>query len=344
LIPQLYFISFAIILFGTIANASELSCLGKSIEINPNVTLPFIELSFDVEGELKNQHGWFMVDTGNNGSTLDRALAKDPHDPTKKNYKALNFFNSKKIVPFSWTTYPAFNINLKQTGVIGTNVLSQNVYSIDFKEHKLRESSFDHTCSDQELINAGFVALSTKGYFSSDTKSQKLFPESHIKPLQKNTNNLSVPNIPTIPIKIGEVEAVAQIDSGFDDQVHPFSVNINKALLHLVNSKKERLVRITEIPVMRLLTCGKGIYTTITAYRLKEGETFQWTAANHLAARSYSKAIFFLKDEAPEALICGGIGTWDIPAAQIGVSFLKDMGIIIFNANTQTVWVPKKVI
>ena len=59
-------------------------------------------------------------------------------------------------------------------------------------------------------------------------------PVSTIGYYSNNYNNLHfsncTPNIPTIPIQIGNINAIAQLDLGFDDIIHYNSININHGL------------------------------------------------------------------------------------------------------------------
>jgi hypothetical protein len=131
------------------------------------------------------------------------------------------------------------------------------------------------------------------------------------------------------------------IDSGFDDRVYTHSVNINLALLNAVNQDGLHLVRARKIPVIHLETCVSDANETVTAYKLQKGDALEWISTSGVPVRSDQDAIFFLKEVPEEAMICGGIGTWEIPAAQVGASFLRDMGTVIFNPETQRVWMPK---
>jgi hypothetical protein len=344
--------------FSQAASAENLSCLGESVELNPSANIPFVDLSFSFGGSrlntknssgslAKKKHGWFLIDTACNASYLDKSLAPTSRHGVRPNPTEFDFFQNLQSPEFSWNDYSGFHLPFKQSGVVGTDLLSQYVYAIDLAVRKIFQSSFTDTCSPAQLMENRFLPLSTAGYFSNDPEAKKLFSIQHVRPRQKNAENLTVPNGPVVSIKLAQTSGVAMIDSGFDDRNYPFSVNINLAMLNEVNKnevnrKESILIRASEIPVTTLETCIKGAAVTTTAYRLRHGETFALVSTTGESVRTYTNAIFFLKSVTAQALECGGIATWETPAAQIGASFLKDFGAIVFNAKTQTVWIQKK--
>ncbi len=315
------------------------SCIGQSLSLAVTEDTPFVNLPFRFpSGSV--QTGWFLVDFGSNLSHLDPDRSPKDADGKSIDPQALWFFAPMPFPEFSWSDFSQFKLSVDQVGIVGTNVLAQDVYTLDAIHHQLYQSSPAQFCADSTLRAAGFVPLTTTGYFVGDPKTQPLFPLEHIKPSTPNPLQLTVPNIPTLPIRIAGVPAVAQMDTGFSDRVYPFSVNINTALLNAINQSAPLLVRADEIPVTKLTTCVPNAYTTMTAYRLVQGQTLDWIAQDGRVARSFDQAIYFLKEVSPEAEPCEGIGTWEIPAAQLGASFLKSFGLVIFNGTAQTLWVP----
>jgi hypothetical protein len=81
-----------------------------------------------------------------------------------------------------------------------------------------------------------------------------------------------------------------------------------------------------------LTTCA-GVAEAVEAYRLAPG------ASLVLGPRASPSAVVFVKRTPPVAQRCGGIGTWSAPAAQIGVSFFVDLGVIVFDPFASRVWV-----
>jgi hypothetical protein len=324
----------------TSAQAADWSCLGNAIALNADTNSPYAQLNFSFDPAAAPAQGWFLLDTGSNFSHLDISTEAAASNGTRPNPLQLDFFSTIPFPRFTWNDFSKFSLPFRQIGIIGTNVLAKNVYAIDFQHHSLYQTAFDGGCSADQLHANGLVSISTQGYYSDHLKD--LFRGDHIRPSQANANQSIVPNVPTIPVQIGSATAIAQIDTGFDDRVHPFSVNMNPAFLKAVNADRPRLVLIPEMGVVSLQTCVSGAVETTTAYRLAPGETFDWLAADGSIADHWSNAIFFVKETPPAAIICGGISTWEIPAAQLGVSFLQNLGMLILNAHSQTVWVPQQ--
>jgi hypothetical protein len=59
--------------------------------------------------------------------------------------------------------------------------------------------------------------------------------------------------------------------------------------------------------------------------------------SNGSAVRRFQGVTLFLKDTPPAARRCGGIGTWDRPAAQLGASFVND-GTLVVDPFRQRLW------
>ncbi len=58
-------------------------------------------------------------------------------------------------------------------------------------------------------------------------------------------------------------------------------------------------------------------------------------------ARAEAGAVLFVKHTPTAAKVCGGIGTWTVPAAQVGASFYKSAGAVVFDAVHTRVWMPR---
>jgi hypothetical protein len=76
----------------------------------------------------------------------------------------------------------------------------------------------------------------------------------------------------------------------------------------------------------------------VLAYRLEAGSVFEIMGKDGKGVMISADAIIFVKNTPSEANICGGIGTWKIPAAQIGASFLFDSRCVVFDPFSSTVW------
>jgi hypothetical protein len=334
---------FAVFLGSSFSHAENLACLGDSIPLVGSLEQPYVELEFELAHDVEPRKGLFLIDTASTISHLEQSLEPiaNPTELVKirPRPQALNFFGVSSFPAFVWSSVNHFKKN--QVGIIGTSLLAHAVYALDYQQKLLFKSSIRTACTASELKNAGFLPISMKGYFSNSALDQD-FQYEQVSPSKPNLKHAHVPNVPTIRVKIAGVVAVAQIDSGFNDSIHPYSVNINAAVLKLVNEKEVRLVPALDIKPSKLLTCVPGVFETTTAYRLKEGTTFEWVDLLDVGINVYHHPLFFLKNGTKDTDPCGGIGTWEIPAAQIGASFLKDLGTMVFNPFSQTLWISKQ--
>ncbi len=272
---------------------------------------------------------WFLLDTGATFSTIDAQFLNPAPLPAVESLvvaaptreytpASFEFFGKWFKSNFSIQDYSRIITGVKQAGIIGTDFLSQQPYILDFQEKKLYRTEQVLPCSPQDLAAAGLTALSTKGYYSTQGSTVSL------------SKKFLAPNVPTVPIRIGTETFVAQIDTGYNDHKHAFSININTAMKAALDQAGVGL-----IPVPRLNS------TLTTAYRLAKGTTFSFVDINGQEVHPFSEVRIFLKSTPPAALNCGGISTWEKPAAQLGSSFFKDAGFVIFDPFTSLVWIPK---
>ena len=150
-------------------------------------------------------------------------------------------------------------------------------------------------------------------------------------------NNTCTANIPTIPIKIGKISAIAQIDTGFNDALFNNSLNINQAFF---NALVDAGINLVENPSanITLSTCVNNVIELVKAYKLPKGIKFSVTSIDGNPILIKSNINIFLKQSPSEVKNCGGIGTWNIPAGQIGASFLLDSKMVIFDPFQSKVW------
>ena len=142
-------------------------------------------------------------------------------------------------------------------------------------------------------------------------------------------------------MSVGGVGALAAYDLGFDDDVTPFSVNINQAFYAAITAAAPTaLVRDSSLDGT-LTTCVSGVSQSVTGYRLAAPATFDFLTDGGAVARSYAQAAIFVKSTPAAAQVCGGIGTWTVPAAQVAASYFDDMQILLFDPYSARVWVPQ---
>ena len=267
-------------------------CLGDSIEMRVSSRMPYVKLQVGTTAAPVS--GWFVIDTGADGSFLDI------HGPSQP--EMFDFFGLWKTPEFGRQDYSHIRADVRQMGLIGTDFLSLNPYTLDYTQRRLFRAPPSAFCSDAALSGAGLAAVDTRGYYSN-TASQ-LRPGSELQPLGRARFE-HVPNIPTIPIRIGLVEARAQVDSGFDDSQWPFSLNINLPL-------KDRLeaagIALTPIPERdtSLSTCVVGVTEQLKAYKLSMGSRLAIVGEKVADVRTYLRRECLPQDHAPGSLLLRG--------------------------------------
>ncbi len=277
--------------------------------------LPYAEV------RIASNAGLFLVDWGTTGSAIDprhfTPAAPTPLSGTTNRWNEFDFFGPWSTVTLSPQDFSAFTTPIAQAGILGTDFLSLDAYLIDWPAARL--SRID--CTPEQLTAAGFIAVSTAGYFTDDPST-----------LPSNT-----PNIPTVPIRLGSPTSFpAQIDTGFDDSLRGPAVNINRALYDQLPPNT-----IQRIPTadLTLTTCVPGVTEPVLAHRIAAPLTL--VATDGTSALDVPDVYIFLKDTPPAASSCGGIGTWSTPAAQLGVAVIASAGRVIFDPARSIVWLPE---
>jgi hypothetical protein len=298
------------------------------------------------EAKIAGRRGMFLLDYGANVSSIDlKAMpgvkpAADSCNPlvpgTQCAFDDFYFLSGLGRAYLLTADYSGLLLDFRQAGIIGTDFLSESAYTLRFKEGSLSSAGRDGFCSPGTLAAAGFSPLSAAGYFSHDVSD--LLPLSAIN--EHYSGTLSVPNVPAVPVRVAGVDAVAQIDTGYSDYISRHSININPALYARIAAAAPGALERWQANDKTLSTCVPGIFETAQAYRLVSGAV-EFIAADGSAARAFKSAVVFVKRTPPGALVCGGIATHTSPSAQLGGSFMADMGTVIFDPFTSTVWVPR---
>lgn len=222
---------------------------------------------------------------------------------------------------------------IAQAGVLGTDFLAQHVFTLDYLGGHLWRAERGQFCGDAELRAAGYRAVSTQDYYGA-------------QPAGLSCPRAGAPaggcaNIPTVPLRIGPVQAVAQLDTGYDDSRQPFSVNINAALFDALRAAGVRLQPRPEV-ALSLSTCVAGLSERVEAYRLPRATRTGLVATDGqllapAGAAQPTELTLFVKRTPAAAAACGGIGTWAQPAAQLGASFVA-RGALVVDPFSARVW------
>ena len=305
----------------TPTNPDTLACLGTSAAITIDSGRPFADVV------VAGQSGKFLVDYATTESDIDlskfgTAPTATECDPTKLG-QACKFASLDFIGDFGKVTLFTTTHTKSQAGIIATDLLAASAFTIDFKNAKAYRAT--SLCDDATLGANGFTALDSTGYFASNV--------GKLRPLTDVDSNASsgstVPNVPSVPIEIAGAHAIAQLDTGFADSVTPYSLNVNEAFFATIPGGALDRAASKDLS---LSTCA-GVSEKVEAYTLKSGATLK------VGPHEFPQTIVFVKKTPQAAKSCGGIGTYTVPAAQIGASFFVAGGAWIFDAASERVWV-----
>lgn len=256
-------------------------------------------------------------------------------------FSSFDFFFDWGQVELRTDTHSTLVGAKRQAGILGTDFLSVRAFTLDYTNQKMYSAGASTFCTETQLLAAGFAPLPSDGFFTSDLS--KLRPLSDVlDDPDGGTANFTVPNVPTVPIAIGGVDALAQLDTGYEDRLVPYSININEALYTKIVAKDPTILDRDTAKDLFATTCVPLYSEPLRAYRLKQGATFDFIAEGGAVARSGPTAHIYVKERSDKTRPCGGISTWTVPAAQVGSSFYADAQVMIFDPAASRVWVPKK--
>ncbi len=300
-------------------------CLGASRPLQIVNQMPYVDVTVD------GRPGHFVIDFGADVSAITPAgftgMPPQPMPGTGDRYARFDFFGPWSRVQLHPQPQAPVSGGVPQAGVIGTNFLGQHVITLDYPGRQVYRAAPRAFCGDGVLREAGFRALDSSGYYAADTATLRC-PNAGMPG--------RCPNIPVLPVRVGTVRAVAQIDTGFDDGRVPHSMNINVAFLHALQAAGIRLEARPDI-ALTLSTCQAGVTERVEAWRLPDGLALEFVGMDGSTVRRFTDATLFVKRPPPAARVCGGIGVWPQPAAQLGASFFAEDALIV-DPQTSRVW------
>jgi hypothetical protein len=194
--------------------------------------------------------------------------------------------------------------------IFGTDVLSKSSVVITRNEIEFSAKA----CDPSRLAAAGFLRLDERGFFAAEPALRGM-----------------VANVPVVPLRIGDVEVSAQLDTGYGDRAYPFSIDINQVLLTALRAQGVALTRIGEV---KIFTCQnsetRDVFAAPAPLRLgPDGEA--------PLAKTSSYALI---PKAPNG--CGGIADWKMPGAQLSARFLDLFAAVALDGPGAAIWVRPK--
>ena len=266
----------------------------------PHGASPYIELAAD------GKSGPFLLDYGATRSALSAAAFPGPEGQVRKATISLPgigeaFFH---LARYDLLLQPEGG----QFGVIGGDLLSRLTVQLTARAVHVGAGA----CPAARLLARGLTPVAETGFFASDPA--KIDPRR--------------PDVPVVFVRLGDVRAFAQIDTGYDDLAHSRSVDINEALFERLLESGVRLDRVSDID---LWTCeGRERWPV---YRLNDQVL---AIENEQGKPIVETADFHVIVKRPNG--CGGIAEMTEPAAQLGASFLELFDTVVFDPMNATVW------
>ena len=315
------------------ASRVTLDCLGERRPLVISRDLPFMEVSVGTSAS----RGLFLLDLATTLSVIDMA-AFDPA-PIATGCNPDLLFEDCGFSDFeffgSWGPVTLVTQNLaglggvREAGIVGTDFMSQMILTFDYANEEVARAQT--LCSDAELEGAGYTPISTAGFYSNSF--------SNLRPLQDVVSSASpgitVPNVPTVPARIGDTQMNVQLDTGFDDSLVPRSINVNEAFFTRLQAAIPGALTRDAGNDVALSTCA-GVAESVEAWRVSEPLRFDTLAG---APIELDDVVLFVKRTPAAAQRCGGIGTWDAPAGQLAASLHAALRELIVDPYTSRVWV-----
>jgi hypothetical protein len=266
----------------------------------PNGVAPYIELAAD------GKSGPFLLDYGATRSSLSAAAFAGREGAVRKVKISLPGIEEAlfHLARYELLIQPEQG----QLGVIGADLLSRLTVQLTAGAVDLSAEP----CRPEALIARGLTPVTEIGFFSSDP--------ADIDP--------RLPDVPVVFVRLGEVRAFAQIDTGYEDAAFARSVDINEAMFERLVESGTKLEKVAELDVW---TCDGKVRRPV--YRVKDRAL---EIENERGKPIVQTGDFHLIVKRPDG--CGGIAEMTEPAAQLGASFLQLFRTIVFDPKNATVW------
>jgi hypothetical protein len=219
--------------------------------------------------------------------------------------------------------------NVKQAGVVGTDFLTEQIYTVAYGIHSLYKAQREKFCSPPVLLSAGFRPVTGVGYFAFDFATVQ--------------NTLKHQNVATAPVQFGSVRTWAELDTADADLYFPHSVSINRALFKLLDDQHLLVPLKTSTTTTSNTTCAKDangapILEPLVPYKLVPSAPFSLITEDGGSIQRAFEITILLKETPPEARSCAGIGSRAMPMAQIGASVLSSFAAIAFDPFASRYW------
>jgi hypothetical protein len=285
------------------------ACLGVRVPLDISIgATPVTQLT------LAGITGHFLLDSGATYSAVD---AQTYHLPI--GYRAtLSGFSLPTATGGSFVAEDTRSYRAPpggQKGRIGTDFLSLRAIEFHYETQPPFATVGDTACDPPALRQAGFVEIGLPGYYAANT--------AHLRPGPGRLN------VPVVGLRIGPVAFPAQVDTGFDDEVEPEVVQINAALLAVLQGAHVSMHLVNGPPMFSCTPMRPNDYWRVESAPVKVD------AVSGQVAGSYPPPVLEVK----LGQACGGIANFNEPLGQIGASWLRRWGTSVFDGPGERIWV-----
>jgi hypothetical protein len=292
-----------------------------------------------VDVKLEQKTGPFLIDYGNGSSAIEHGVwaftDDDPRwsgSPTAPHQSiTLKGFGFPGWLPTTAITFNERNLDKTvpgvglQHGVVGIDLLVRHGLEFHYGDGApwVAVSKYGGSCDSAALKQAGFKQISQAGHWDANVSN----PPDGV--YNGPVVYLELADAAKPDVRLG-VATWAQFDTGYEDDLLPYTVDINDALFAKLMALQAPL---TEGKKIRVQGCtGKWVDRRVfTApsrlLRIENGsgEKIAEVATFHFVLKN--------KDEQ-----CGGISASSQPAGQIGASFLRALKTTIFMGPSKQLW------
>jgi hypothetical protein len=315
--------------------AEQALCVGTRLPIRTGKggLAPYVDLT------LEGKKGPFLIDYGAGASSIEHGVWNFAADDPRWQGPSTEVGTAIVLASFDlpgWTgqtiRFNNYDRNVSRTGlglqhgVVGIDLISKQNVSFhygDATDRHLIIGKFNEGCAGGDLSAKGFRRVAQSGHWEEGSSAPDgVFngPVVHLELAAAAT-----------PEKRLKLEAWAQIDTGYEDDVRPLSIDINQAYLNKLASLGSSLVEGKPIRVRGCTGHSHSRRTFTTPGHVLRVENGAGSEVVRL------KGFSFILKNADEG--CGGIASSSDPAAQLGASFLAAFGTTLFMGTTKEVWI-----
>lgn len=292
-------------------------CPGERYEVRT----PPLSSELYVELTIGGRTGPFLIDYGATSSSVEAGVLAPGG-------------GSVELTGPSWpgvpsrVRYSVFDRNVDvrgvgtQWGVIGTDLLSRVVVEVRLEDATDPHLVVSDQCDTSGLRARGFWRFDQRGHFGASGSGS------------------ARANVPVVWVDLQAgaggpglgARAWAQIDPGYGDAVWPYSVDVNEALFHQLESAGAPLTEVGRVPV----TDCEGVERLDSVY-VAPGHRLR--IEDETGTAMYRVEGFYIVRKGAASASCKGIATLAEPGAQLSASFLRLFGRVVFDPTDSAVWV-----